>query len=61
MAAKLANGIADLYDSIKTEVQNQIATPALDIVRRALEEKQRKIQNIKNELRELGTKGITNY
>ncbi len=61
MAAKLANGIADLYDSIKTEVQNQIATPALDIVRRALEEKQRKIQNIKNELRELGTRGITNY
>ena len=61
MAAKLANGIADLYDSIKTEVQNQIATPALDIVRRALEEKQRKIQKIKDELRDLGTKGITNY
>lgn len=61
MAAKLANGIADLYDSIKTEVQNQIAIPALDIVHRALEEKQRKIQNIKNDLRELGTKGITNY
>lgn len=61
MAAKLANGIALLYDSIKTEVQNQVAQPALDIVRRALEEKQRKIQNIKDELRELGTKGITNY
>jgi uncharacterized protein involved in exopolysaccharide biosynthesis len=61
MAAKLANGIAFLFDSIKTEVQNQIATPALDIVRRALEEKQRKIQNIKDELRVLGTKGITNY
>lgn len=61
MAAKLANGIAFLFDSIKTEVQNQIATPALDIVRRALEEKQRKIQNIKDDLRVLGTNGITNY
>lgn len=61
MAANLANGIAQLYDSVKTEVQNQVAVPALDIVKRALEEKQRKIQHIKDELRELGTKGITNY
>jgi uncharacterized protein involved in exopolysaccharide biosynthesis len=61
MAANLANGIANLYDSIKTEVQNQVAEPALDIVKRALEEKQRKIQKIKDDLRELGTKGITNY
>jgi uncharacterized protein involved in exopolysaccharide biosynthesis len=61
MAANLANGIAILFDSIKTEVQNQVAQPALDIVRRALEEKQRKIQKIKDDLRDLGTKGITNY
>lgn len=61
MAADLANGIAELYDSVKTEIQNQVAKPALEIVRRALEEKQRKIEDIKNNLRDLGTKGITNY
>lgn len=61
MAAALANGIADLYDSVKTEIQNQIAQPALQIVERALNQKREKIQSIKDELRELGTKGITNY
>ncbi len=61
MAADLANGIALLYDSIKTEVQNQVAKPALDIVGRALAEKRSKIQKIKDDLRELGTRGITNY
>lgn len=61
MAAALANGIALLYDSIKTEVQNQVAKPALDIVGRALNEKRSKIQKIKDDLRELGTRGITNY
>ncbi len=61
MAAALANGIAVLYDSVKTEIQNQVAKPALDIVERALKEKQSKIQSIKDELRDLGMKGITNY
>lgn len=61
MAANLANGIAELYDSVKTEIQNQVAQPALEIVKRALEEKQRKIEGIKNRLRDLGSKGITNY
>lgn len=61
MAADLANGIANLYDSITTEVQNQVATPALQIVERALQEKRNKIQNIKDELRKLGQNGITNY
>jgi len=61
MAAALANGIALLYDSVKTEIQNQVAKPALDIVERALKEKQSKIQSIKDELRDLGMKGITNY
>ncbi len=61
MAADLANGIANLYDSITTEVQNQVAMPALQIVERALQEKRNKIQNIKDELRKLGQNGITNY
>jgi uncharacterized protein involved in exopolysaccharide biosynthesis len=61
MAADLANGIAILYDSITTEIQNQVATPALQIVERALNDKRGKIQNIKDELRKLGQNGITNY
>jgi len=61
MAADLANGMALLYDSIKTEVQNQIAVPALQIVERALQSKRDKIQGIKDNMRKLGEEGITNY
>jgi uncharacterized protein involved in exopolysaccharide biosynthesis len=61
MAAKLANGIAALYDTVKTEIQKQVAIPALQIVERALRDKQQKIQNLKDQLRSLGEKGVTNY
>jgi hypothetical protein len=61
MAANIANGIAALYDTVKTEIQKQIADPALAIVERALKEKQNKLTGLKDQLRELGNKGITNY
>ncbi len=61
MAAKIANGIAALYDTVKTEIQKQVAIPALQIVERALKEKQQKIQNLKDQLRSIGEKGVTNY
>ena len=61
MAADLANGMAILFDSIKTEVQNQIAIPALKIVERALQAKRNKIQITKDQMRKLGEEGITNY
>lgn len=61
MAADLANGIAALYDTIKTEIQKQIADPALKIVERALQEKRNKIQGYKDAIRTLGENGITNY
>lgn len=61
MAANIANGIAALYDTVKTEIQKQIADPALNIVERALKEKQNKLKGLKDQLRELGTKGVTNY
>lgn len=61
MAANIANGIAALYDTVKTEIQKQIADPALSIVERALKEKQNKLKGLKDQLRELGTKGVTNY
>jgi tyrosine-protein kinase Etk/Wzc len=61
MAANLANGIAALYDTVKTEIQKQLAIPALQIVERALRDKQQKIQALKDQLRGLGEKGVTNY
>lgn len=61
MAADIANGIAALYDTVKTEIQKQIADPALKIVERALADKREKIQGYKNRIRELGESGITNY
>lgn len=61
MAANIANGIAALYDTVKTDIQKQVANPALDIVERALKDKQQKIQNLKDQLRALGEKGVTNY
>lgn len=61
MAANIANGIAALYDTVKTEIQKQIADPALAIVERALKEKQNKLQGLKDQLRGLGEKGVTNY
>lgn len=61
MAADIANGIAALYDTVKTEIQKQIAHPALEIVERALANKRQKIQGYKDQIRELGENGITNY
>jgi uncharacterized protein involved in exopolysaccharide biosynthesis len=61
MAAKIANGIAALYDTITTEIQKQVAIPALQIVERALHDKQAKIQGYKDAIRKLGEGGITNY
>lgn len=61
MAANIANGIAALYDTVKTDIQKQIADPALAIVERALKEKQNKLKGLKDQLRELGDKGVTNY
>jgi len=61
MSAKLANGIALLYDTVKTEIQKQIAVPALKIVGRALQNKRNQIDDIKRRLQDLGNKGIINY
>ena len=61
MAADLANGIAILYDSVKTEIQKQIAVPALNIVERALANKRAQITDIKRRLQDLGKLGIINY
>jgi uncharacterized protein involved in exopolysaccharide biosynthesis len=61
MAAKMANGILDLYDSIKNEIQLEVAIPALDIVKRQMQAKENEINKIKTELQMLGSEGVTNY
>ena len=61
MAAKMANGILDLYDSIKNEIQLEVARPALEIVKRQMQAKENEINNIKTELQKLGSEGVTNY
>lgn len=61
MAAKMANGILYLYDSIKNEIQLDVAIPALDIVKRQMQAKENEINNIKSELQKLGSEGVTNY
>jgi uncharacterized protein involved in exopolysaccharide biosynthesis len=61
MAAVMANGILDLYDSIKNEIQLEVAIPALEIVRRQMQAKENEINNLKTEIQKLGMEGVTNY
>jgi len=61
MAAKMANGILNLYDSIKNEIQLEVAIPALDIIKRQMQAKENEINNIKSEMQKLGSEGVTNY
>lgn len=60
-AAEIANGIGDIYDSVKTEIQHQVALEALQIVKDQFEAKQAEVWNIKTELRALADSGVTNY
>ncbi len=60
-AAKIANGIADLYDTVKNEIQQEVAVPALAIMKRALDAKQNEVKNIKDQLQKIGEMGVTNY
>ncbi len=61
MASDMANGIALLYDTIKNEIQQEVAVPALEIMKRSLNAKQAEVEEIKNQLNKLGKEGVTNY
>ena len=61
MAADIANGIAVLYDSIQNEIQAEVAIPAKDIIERAYKAKENEVVGIKQRMREIGQKGVTNY
>jgi hypothetical protein len=61
MASNIANGIAILYDSIKNEIQAEVSIPAKAIIERAFRDKEAEVAGIRNQMREIGLKGVTNY
>jgi hypothetical protein len=61
MAAKIARGMTDLYDTIKTEIMLERAQSALEIVERAHQNKENMIAGMHAQMQELGQKGVINY
>ncbi len=60
-AAEIANGIAAIYDTVKTEIQKQVSLEALQIVEEQYKNKEKEVWELRQRLQELGKKGITNY
>ena len=60
-AAEIANGIANIYDTVKTEIQHQVALEALQIVKEQFESKETEVWGIRTKLKELADSGVTNY
>ena len=61
MAAKMANGVVELLDTVKTEIQRQVAVQALQIIQDQYQAKEREVNGIKRDMEALGAKGVTNY
>jgi uncharacterized protein involved in exopolysaccharide biosynthesis len=57
-AAQIANGIAQVYDSVKTELQQKLAKELFIIVEDEFKSKEAEVWRLKTKLRELGGKGI---
>lgn len=60
-AAEIANGIASIYDSVKTEIQRQVSLEALTIIEDEFKGKEKEVWELRQGLQALGKKGITNY
>ena len=58
MAAAIANGIASIYDSVKSEIQRDLAQEAYSIVEEEFKNKEKEVWDLKMKLNELGSKGI---
>lgn len=61
MAAKIANGIAEIYDTVKTEIQMQLAKEAFVIIEGEYRAKEKELNNIRDNLKKLAENGVTNY
>jgi capsular polysaccharide biosynthesis protein len=59
-AAEIANGIAAIYDTVKTEIIHQVAYDALAIVEQEFRAKEKEVYEMRQKLNELGQKGILN-
>ncbi|NUM32420.1 MAG: hypothetical protein HUU47_08865 [Bacteroidetes bacterium] len=60
-SAKIANGIAEIYDTVKSEIQMQLAKEAFKIVEDEFRRKEKEIIEIRDNLKKLAENGITNY
>lgn len=60
-AHEIANGVLQLYDSVKNEIQLEVAEQALAIVKRTLDAKEAQVESIRTSMRKLGEEGVTNY
>lgn len=60
-AAEIANGIANIYDTVKTEIQHQVALEALQIVEDQYKSKEEEVWGIRTSLKQLADSGVTNY
>jgi len=60
-AAEFANGIAAIYDTVKTEVHQQVALEALEIIKDQYQQKKEEVWEIRTRLKELADNGILNY
>ncbi len=60
-AAELANGIANIYDTVKTEIQHQVALEALQIVKDEYLAKEKEVWDLRTKLKELADSGVTNF
>jgi capsular polysaccharide biosynthesis protein len=61
MAARIANGIAEIYDTVKTEIQMQLARQAFQIIESEYRKKEKEITDIRDNLKKLAENGVTNY
>ena len=61
MAAKIANGIAEIYDTVKTEIQMQLAREAFTIIESEFRKKEKEINDIRDNLKKLAENGVTNF
>jgi tyrosine-protein kinase Etk/Wzc len=59
LAAKMANDIVDLIDSVKNEMINERTKPAFEINKRKLIQLKNEMDSISNVMTELSSKGVT--
>lgn len=60
-AAVIANGIAAIYDTVKTEIQHQVALEALKIVEDQYDAKRKEVWDLQQDIKKLADSGVTNY